>query len=808
MTRTYFSEHAPEFNLDIVTSGSDLLSRLSQYHGYDLAVIDARLSDRSGIDLLRQGKEQEGGLPPVIMLTELGEPESGDAFEDLHVADKIIKNAGYMDEVAYRIKAVLEHQKLITAQEAHKRVEEDLRIHQIELEMQNDELRLTKEELEASRAHYFELYDLAPVGFCTLSDSGMILEANLTLTSLLGMPRGSLLGIHFTAIILAEDQDAYYLHRQRMREGSLSGGVELRLTGRNNTPIWMHLEITPAAGDHGTVVYRVIARDTTELKRAENALRISEGFKLSILDSMRAEIAVVDRDGVILMVNASWRRFVAENPNAGAGMAFANIGSNYLEVCRLAFERDQDELALKSRQGIQAVLSGTLSEFTLEYPCHSPSRQRWFIMMVAPLGPDGKGAVISHTDITRQKIEEAQLRETQKMVAIGTLAGGIAHDFNNILTIILGNTEIVRTNAAADPLVMECLDDIHKAGTRAANLVGQILTFSRRRQTERKLLTLAPLVDETLRLLKATLLSRFQLEAHCDSGTPMVMADPIQIQQSLINLVTNSMQAMPLGPGCIRIHLEPIMVDAAFALAHPGLKGWYTEHQGPAAVLKVIDNGPGIDSTTKARVFEPFFTTKPVNEGTGLGLSVVQGIIQSHDGVIEVESWQGQGAAFSIYLPAAATISSAQAGVLQEASRTREPLGIAPPGKKDLHLLYLDDEPSIVNLFKHYMQAHGYRYTGFMQPIEAIEAVKKNPAAFDLVVTDFNMPGMNGLDVARELKKIRSNLPIAVTSGYIDETMIADLASIQIRDVIPKLNAAEGIRALLERVRMSEQEPH
>jgi CheY-like chemotaxis protein len=227
------------------------------------------------------------------------------------------------------------------------------------------------------------------------------------------------------------------------------------------------------------------------------------------------------------------------------------------------------------------------------------------------------------------------------------------------------------------------------------------------------------------------------------------------------------------------------MLDAALAEARPALRALYASHPGLTVRLSVIDNGPGMDTATLERIFEPFFTTKPVDEGTGLGLSVVHGIVQAHEGAITVDSQLGKGATFTVYLPAAQAAAAAPS----------EPDAAAKPVVADTnngqHILYLDDDQSLVFLVTRLLQRRGYRVSGFIDQREALAAIRANPAAFDLVVTDYNMPGMSGLDVAREVRTLRADLPVAVASGFIDEALHAQAAGAGARELIFKANAVE-----------------
>ncbi|MEQ1515578.1 MAG: ATP-binding protein [Usitatibacteraceae bacterium] len=380
---------------------------------------------------------------------------------------------------------------------------------------------------------------------------------------------------------------------------------------------------------------------------------------------------------------------------------------------------------------------------------------------------------------------ESQLRESQKMEAIGTLAGGIAHDFNNILATILGNAELAREDVSANPQAMESLGEIKKAGTRARDLVQQILSFSRRQPTERAQVALAPVIEESIRLLRATLPARLTLEVHCDPTVPAVLADVTQIQQVVINLATNAMQAMHGGPGRIDIRLDTVMLDAVLAQTHSALRAMHAQSPGRAVRLTVRDNGRGMDAATVGRIFEPFFTTKAVDEGTGLGLSVVHGIVRGHEGAIVVESELGRGSTFTIYLPSAPADSAA--AVPESAATT----AAVPSRDAGRHILYLDDDESLVFLVKRLLERRGYRVSGFTEQREALDALRVDPASFDLVVTDYNMPGMSGLDVAREVRAVRSDVPVAIASGFIDESLRAQACGAGVRELIFKANAVE-----------------
>ncbi len=416
---------------------------------------------------------------------------------------------------------------------------------------------------------------------------------------------------------------------------------------------------------------------------------------------------------------------------------------------------------------------------------------------------------------------ENQLRESQKMEAIGTLAGGIAHDFNNILATILGNAELAREDASSNPQALESLTEIRKAASRARDLVQQILSFSRRQPTERKPVSLSPIVEEAGRLLRATLPARLNLHVVCADNLPRVLADITQMEQVVLNLATNAMQAMDNRPGNIKICVDTVALERTLIDAHPALEAMLDKYPVGAVRLVVADDAHGMDEATVARIFDPFFTTKELNEGTGLGLSVVHGIVTAHEGVITVDSQPGMGTAFTIYLPITEQDTDSETGSdsdidtdneigliavahkVKSADIKHDLPGLNPPpavgatqhrGQGDTcSILYLDDDESLVFLVERLLAKRGVDVSGFCDQHEALAVLRADPAKFALMVTDYNMPGMSGLEVAREVHVICPDLPVVVASGFIDETLREQADGAGIRELIFKANGAEQL---------------
>jgi CheY-like chemotaxis protein len=379
------------------------------------------------------------------------------------------------------------------------------------------------------------------------------------------------------------------------------------------------------------------------------------------------------------------------------------------------------------------------------------------------------------------------------MEAIGTLAGGIAHDFNNIIVTILGNAELASEDASDNLPALQSIEEIRKAGTRARDLVQQILSFSRRQPTEKKRIALAPVIEESARLLRATLPARLSLDVRCAPDVPPVLADATQVLQIVMNLATNAMHAMR-GYGRIEIRLDTVVLDAAFADAHPQLRALHDQHPGRTVRLAVGDTGSGMDAATLERVFEPFFTTKAVDEGTGLGLSVVHGIVQTHEGAITVDSAPGNGTTFTLYLPVATATANAAP---TDGAAFIEPAVSHYRGK---HILYLDDDDAMVSMVTRLLERRGFRVSGYSTSSEALAALRDDPAAFDLVVSDYNMPGISGLDVARVVRSIRVDLPVAVASGFVDEELETQAVAAGVCEVIYKARAVDEFCEIVQRL--------
>ena len=404
----------------------------------------------------------------------------------------------------------------------------------------------------------------------------------------------------------------------------------------------------------------------------------------------------------------------------------------------------------------------------------------------------GNGWLTMVTDVTeRQQAEarrvalEGQLLQSQKMEAIGTLAGGIAHDFNNILAVILGNRALAEQALETGHPATTWLAQIQLAGERGRHLVHQIVAFSRQQPQVRIKQALHPLLEEAAKLLRATLPAGVTLEVVADDPSIWVSADATQLQQVLMNLCTNAWHALHGGSGRIVIGLDAVALDAA-AVARLGLAA-----PGRYAHVWVSDDGSGMDEATQARIFEPFFTTKPVGQGTGLGLSVVHGIVKSHGGAITVHSLPGHGSSFDLYLPVEVQAAPAVPGVAAPAASAA-----APQGRGE-QVLYVDDDPVMMVLVEDLLKRAGYRVICLGDPRQALARAGEPGDPVDIVVTDFNMPELSGLDIAAELRRLRPGLPVVITTGYVSETLRSQAQQLGVLQVLQKEYTLEQLAGVV-----------
>lgn len=387
-------------------------------------------------------------------------------------------------------------------------------------------------------------------------------------------------------------------------------------------------------------------------------------------------------------------------------------------------------------------------------------------------------------DITDRKAAEENLRQSQKMESVGTLAGGIAHEFNNILGGIIGYAEIAKDDVPANSPVQESLDEILKFSIRARDIVRQILSFSRKGMKDMKPVQPHIIIKEELKVLRASIPATIEIRQNINERAGTIIADQTQLQQVGMNLCINAAHAMQGSGGVLEITFSPVALDAVTAKQYPDLK------PGSYVKLTVSDTGRGIDPKIIDKIFDPFFTTKKVGQGTGMGLSVVHGIVKDHGGAITVSSKLGQGTTFTLLFP---RVEDAKEEEVEFAA-------IIPTGTE--RILLVDDEQGLVVLAKIMLERLGYTVTAMTNPLETLDLFRKNPQDYDLVITDLTMPHLPGDRLAAEITSIRPEIPVIIATGYSNAVDDDKLKGIGIKAFIPKpyqkQELAKTIRLVLD----------
>ena len=368
-----------------------------------------------------------------------------------------------------------------------------------------------------------------------------------------------------------------------------------------------------------------------------------------------------------------------------------------------------------------------------------------------------------------QRNLQAQLLQSQKMEAVGSLAGGIAHDFNNILSVIIGNAELVKLKLTRNHRAMKHIEEVISASDRAQELVQQILAFSRKQESNYRPVRLHYILREGMKLLRASIPSTVEIKVDLPMNGPLVLADATQIHQIVMNLCTNAAHAMEGTDGKLILRQKSMEFDDRAILYHPDLK------KGRYAMFTVQDSGIGMDGFTLKRIFEPFFTTKEPGKGTGLGLAIVHAIVKNHDGAIKIQSQIGKGTQVDVYLP---VYEGEEESVKLE--EIKESLGSSE------RIMIIDDEPQLLETLTEILQGLGYQAFPFTSPTDALQAFERNPNGYDLIITDHTMPHMTGILLASRVLQVRKDTPIILMTGYDQLESPEKLEALGIRTVLLK----------------------
>jgi PAS domain S-box-containing protein len=514
--------------------------------------------------------------------------------------------------------------------------------------------------------------------------------------------------------------------------------LELRITHPSGEIRHVNARGYAEKDDEG-VVKKLIGttQDITENKKAQEALVKSEERYRALFDNIPINTVVVDKQGKITASKFPEHSEEIVKPKIGDVMYKDFAESRQLDMYK--------EL-------MDSIESGAQKEYLdLQYD-HKFLHIR--------INPYQDGAIITAIDTTPVRKLESELQQTRKMESIGTLAGGIAHEFNNILGIIIGNTELAIEDIPDYSPASDCVKEIREASLRAKDVVRQIMSFARKTPADRIPIEIGVVVKDSLKLLKSIIQKSIVINEKILCTSEVILGNKTEISQVLMNLCKNSEYAMKGGIGEIEVSLEPVSLNTRSVSEYEDLEA------GEYVKLTVKDTGEGIDPEIIDRILDPYFTTKDVDKGIGMGLAVVYGIIKKHDGDIKIQSELGKGTTVEMLFP----ISEAM--VKKETKRSE----VLPTGTE--HILFVDDEPSLVNIGVHILGQQGYIITGLRSSTEALDLFQKEPDEYDLIITDMAMPDMPGDKLIKEVLKIRPNMPIILCSGYsdrINEDMLKEL---------------------------------
>ena len=564
---------------------------------------------------------------------------------------------------------------------------------------------------------------------------------------------------------------------------------EYRLIPQAASERWLRVRGQAVSRDADGAPLRIVGTlaDVTRQKQSEEALLLAEQRRSLALEAAQA---------------GTWEWDLQTNENIWSDELWPIYG---LEPgsCQPSYEAwvqiiHPDDRAQVEQAVSKAAQNGT--SFRIEWRLNPAGTEepRWLMARGRPVR-NQQGQIFRYLgiviDITERKLNElsrsrleTQLQQAQKMEAIGTLAGGIAHDFNNILAAILGYAEMARDAAPLGSVVIRDLDKVLEAGGRAANLVRQILAFSRQHQAEAIPIQPLYLVKEAIKLLRPALPSTITINNRFGGKTRSILADPTQIHQIVMNLCTNAFHAMEQTGGVLEIGLTDVELSARDLAAHPEVK------PGNFVKLTVADTGIGIAPEIREKIFDPYFTTKEVGRGTGLGLAIVHGIVSAAGGFLVCESELGHGAAFHVFFPAVTT----------QAAKTNQGQLVDLAGHE--RLLLIDDEEILTDMGRIMLERLGYQVTTRTNSLEALAVFQNQPQAFDAVITDQTMPGMTGIDLARRMLQIRPDIPIILCTGYsslIDEEQVGKLG---IKGFAMKPLTKNGLGELIRKV-LDENKP-
>ncbi len=628
-----------------------------------------------------------------------------------------------------------------------------------ELKDREQAFRKSERRLEKSENRFRHLYEYAPLPYQSLDYNGYFIDVNQAwLDTLGGYTKAEVVGRSFGDFLLPEWVEHFKLNFPRFKDKGEILGIEFEMVKKDGSTILVHFNGKVGYDEKGNMSQtHCIFQDITQQRKIEEQVRNSKEEWEKTFDAMHDIVTIQDKNMRIVRANKAAYQFFEE----------AKYGKLNGKYC-------YDLFTGKPEPCPGCPITGTLSsmESHSAIMTHENLGKTFQVSTSVITSEDGELQYLVHVakDITEQIRLEKELFQAHKMEAIGTLAGGIAHDFNNILSAIIGFSELAKADLPAGSNATKDIDQVLVSSKRAAGLVQQILTFSRK--SDHQLEPIAPylIIREALKMLRSSLPTTIAIQEDIDTECGKIMADPTNIHQIIVNLCTNSLHAMEDEKGVLKVSLQRKDVGAEEITVEKGVS------PGPFIVLEVNDTGQGMNKETRDRVFEPYFTTKEVGKGTGLGLAVIHGIVQDYHGFIRVKSELGKGTTFSIHIPALQ-----QEILTTNETETTEPL---PTGTE--RILVVDDESIIVSMNKTILERLGYKVSATINSLDALEKIRTDPDQFDLIITDQTMPNLTGAELAQEILKIKHTIPIILFTGYSSVLTEEDALVIGIKKYVRK----------------------
>jgi PAS domain S-box-containing protein len=604
------------------------------------------------------------------------------------------------------------------------------------------------------------ILEAIPDAVAAVNQQGVIIQVNSQTESLFGYTRDELIGQKIEMLVPDRQRPQHHLHREHFHQQPkirrMGSGLDLCGRRRDGSEFPVEISLSPVATDDGTMVLSVI-RDISDRKRIEEELRLANDE----LDRRKSRELRDSQNRLALIVDSSQDAIIGKNLegiithwNKGAEHIYGYTAQEMIgrPITLLAPNDRKDEIP-----GIlEKIRGGEQVEYFESLRVTKDKRTLNVSISVSPIH-DAEGKVVGASTIARnitgQKKIEDQLRQSQKMEAVGRLAGGVAHDFNNLLGIVTACSELLRSRVDSESL--EYLDNIREAAKRGASLTRQLLAFSRRQPLQTQLLDLNERLREVSKLLHPLMGDDVEVALLPRSSTAIVEADPSHLDQIVINLAANARDAMPHG-GKLIIETAVFDFDESFAREHPAII------VGRYVMLAVSDNGTGMDEATRSRIFEPFFTTKEIGKGSGLGLATVYGIVKQSGGHVWVYSEPGHGTTFKIYLPSA----EHKVGVLPEIHSEA-----LPPRREGVTILLAEDDAIMRRLTRKMLEGHGFQVLEAEDGKTALEVIASHQGSIDLILTDVVMKGMNGPELVLRLMDSHAETKVVYMSGYTGELM-------------------------------------